>query len=118
MLDLKLDVRKEIKIYDPVLCCPTGVCGVNVDTELIRMALVVENLKKKGITIQRFNLRDQPQIYVDNKAINDCLTQESAEVLPITTLDDKIVLTKRYPSNQELAQWLNVKEEDLVSESK
>lgn len=111
MLDLKLDTRKEIIIYDPVLCCPTGICGVNVDPELIRMAIVIENLKKKGIVVQRFNLRDHPQIYVDNKVINDCLTNEGADVLPIVTLDDKIVLKKQYPSNKQLSEWLNIKEE-------
>ncbi|MDU1906578.1 MAG: arsenite efflux transporter metallochaperone ArsD [Dysgonomonas sp.] len=114
MLDLKLDTRKEVKIYDPALCCPTGLCGVNIDPELMRIAVVIETLKKKGITIERFNLRDHPQVYVDNKKINDCLMKESAEVLPITTLDGEIVLTKQYPSNAQIAEWMNVKEEELT----
>ena len=114
MVDLKLDTRKAVKIYDPALCCPTGLCGVNIDPELMRIAVVIETLKKKGITIERFNLRDHPQIYVDNKKINDYLMKESAEILPITTLDDEIVLTKQYPSNAQIAEWMNVKEEELI----
>ncbi len=114
MLDLKLDTRKAVKIYDPALCCPTGLCGVNIDPELMRIAVAIESLKKKGVIIERFNLRDHPQVYVDNKVINEYLMKESAAVLPITTLDGEVVLTKQYPSNAHIAEWLNVKEEDLT----
>ena len=61
MVDLKLDTRKAVKIYDPALCCPTGLCGVNIDPELMRIAVVIESLKKKGVIIERFNLRDHPR---------------------------------------------------------
>ncbi|MDH3390414.1 MAG: arsenic metallochaperone ArsD family protein, partial [Desulfobulbaceae bacterium] len=27
-----------IEIYDPPMCCPTGVCGPNVDPELVQFA--------------------------------------------------------------------------------
>lgn len=114
MVDLKLDTRKAVKIYDPALCCPTGLCGVNIDPELMRIAVVIESLKKKGVIIERFNLRDHPQVYVDNKKINEYLMKESAEVLPITMLDGEVVLTKQYPSNKQIAEWLNVPEEDLT----
>ena len=89
-------------------------CGVNIDPELMRIAVVIESLKKKGVIIERFNLRDHPQVYVDNKKINEYLMKESAEVLPITTLDGEVVLTKQYPSNKQIAEWLNVPEEDLT----
>lgn len=38
---------KKIEIFDPAMCCSTGVCGPSVNPELIRVAAVVENLKKK-----------------------------------------------------------------------
>lgn len=114
MTELKLDTRKELKIYDPALCCPTGLCGVNIDPELMRIAVVFETLKKKGIPVERFNLRDNPQVYVDNKTINDCLMKESADVFPITTLDGEIVLKKTYPSNAQISEWLNVSEAELI----
>lgn len=114
MMDLKLDTRKSIKIYDPALCCPTGICGVNVDPELLRMAVVIETLKRKGITVERFNLKDNPQVYIDVKAVNECLMNESADVLPVVTLDDKVVIKKGYPTNKQFAEWLNVPENELT----
>ncbi len=104
---------KQIKIYDPALCCPTGLCGVNIDPELMRIAVVVETLKRKNITVDRFNLRDHPQVYVDNKSINECLMKEGAEVLPIITVDGEIVMTKAYPSNQQIAEWLGIPVSEL-----
>lgn len=115
MLDLKVDTRKTMKIYDSALCCPTGLCGVNIDPELMRIAVVVETLKRKGILVERYNLKDNPQVYVDTKVINDCLMNESADVLPITMLDNEIVMKKAYPSNKQIAEWLQVKKEELIA---
>lgn len=114
MIDLKLDTRKVMKIYDPTLCCPTGLCGVDIDPELMRIAVVLETLKKKGIPVERFNLRDNPQVYVSTKVVNDCLMAEGAEVFPIITLDGKIVLKKVYPTNKQISEWLNIPEEELI----
>ncbi len=105
---------KEIKIYDPTLCCPTGLCGVNIDPELMRIAVVIETLKRKGIIVERFNLRDHPQVYVTNKIINDFLMNEGAEKLPVTTLDGKIEITATYPTNAQIAQWLGISEDELT----
>jgi len=99
---------KKVIIYDPALCCPTGLCGVNIDPELMRIAVVVETLKRKGIIIERYNLRDNPQVYVDNKVINEFLMKEGAEKLPVTTVDGEIVITGSYPTNQQIAEWLGI----------
>lgn len=115
MLDLKLDTRKVMKIYDPALCCPTGLCGVDIDPELMRMSVVMETLKKKGIPVERFNLKDNPQVYVDTTVVNECLMKESADTLPITTLDGEVVLKGSYPTNKQISEWLNVPEEELTN---
>ena len=47
---------KRMSIYEPAMCCDTGVCGVNVDPELVRISRVINILKKNGITIERYNL--------------------------------------------------------------
>lgn len=114
MIDLKLDTRKVMKIYDPTLCCPTGLCGVDIDPELMRIAVVLETLKKKGIPVERFNLRDHPQVYVSTKVVNDCLMAEGAEVFPIIILDGEIILKKAYPTNKQISEWLNIPEEELT----
>ena len=105
---------KRIKIYDPALCCPTGLCGVNIDPELMRITVLVENVKRKGIVIERFNLRDHPQVYVETKKVNEFLMKEGAECLPIVTVDGKVVMTKGYPTNKQVAEWLDIPAESIA----
>jgi len=99
---------KKIEIFDPALCCPTGLCGPNIDPELIRIAAAVEVLKREGVDIERYNLRDVPQIYVDNAVVNNILNEKGIEALPVTIVDGNLELTGMYPSNQQLTSWTDV----------
>jgi hypothetical protein len=38
---------KKMCIYEPALCCETGLCGVNVDPELLRISTVLNTLKMR-----------------------------------------------------------------------
>ena len=42
---------KRIEIFDPAMCCPTGLCGPNINPDLMRIAAVLETLKRQGIVI-------------------------------------------------------------------
>ena len=99
---------KKIEIFDPAMCCSTGVCGPSIDPELMRMATVINALKEKGIIIKRHGLSSEPQDFISNKIINDIIQEEGADILPITLLDGEIAKTKSYPTNEELSKWLNI----------
>ena len=102
-------------IYEPALCCDTGVCGVGVDPELIRISTVANNLKKNGVDLQRYNLNNAPQEFVNNAEINKLINGEGGvENLPATIVDGKIVKTKAYPTNGEIVMWLNIPADYLV----
>jgi hypothetical protein len=103
----------KMAIYDPAMCCSTGVCGPSVDPELLRIAAVVENLKKSGMDVERYNLSSEPQAFVQSEAVSDALNKGGADALPITMVDGKIVRTGSYPSNEELSGLLGVKIEDV-----
>jgi hypothetical protein len=98
----------KIEIFDPAMCCSTGVCGPSVNPELIRVASVIENLKKAGIEVKRHNLSSAPQDFVDNAAVSQELNSKGAKVLPITLVDGKIVKEISYLTNEEFAAYLGV----------
>lgn len=100
---------KKIRIYEPAMCCSTGVCGVSVDPELLRMSSLVEKLDKKGIDIKRFNLNSAPQEFIENKKVNEILNQKGEDVLPLTMVDDEIIKSGAYPSNEEFEEILSIK---------
>ena len=102
----------KIRIYEPAMCCSTGVCGPSVDEELLRISTVVDKIKSKNFDIKRFNLANDSDEFVKNESVNKLLNEKEEEALPIVILDDKIVLSGRYPTNKELEEMTGIKLED------
>jgi hypothetical protein len=99
---------KIMEIYEPAMCCSTGLCGVGVDPELLRISTVINTLKKKGIVVERYNLSNAPKSFVSNKDINSLIHEKGVEKLPATVIDGSIVLTDRYPTNDEIIEMLSL----------
>ena len=90
------------------MCCPTGLCGPNINPDLMRIAAAVEVLRRAGVRIVRHNLRDVPQHYIDNAVVNKFLHDHGAESLPVILVDGKLEESGRYPTNQQLTEWTGV----------
>lgn len=103
----------KIEIFDPAMCCSTGVCGPSINKELLRVATVINNMLKKGVKVTRHNLSSEPQAFIDNKKINECLMDKGADMLPITLVDGEIVKVKEYPTNDEFASWSGLSKRDI-----
>jgi hypothetical protein len=97
-----------IDIFDPAMCCSTGVCGPSIDPDLMRVATLVHAYTKKGLAIHRHNLSSEPQDFLSTPVVNELLTKEGADVLPIILVDGIVTKTKAYPTNEELAQWTGI----------
>lgn len=99
---------KKMIIFDPAMCCSTGVCGPFVNKELLRVATVLNTLKNKGIVIERYNLTNNPQIYIQNKVINKILNTKGVEALPVIMVDGVVVKEGSYPTNEEFCNLLGI----------
>ena len=100
---------KKMNIYEPAMCCPSGLCGVGIDNELIRISTVLSNLEKNGVNVvERFNLTNAPQEFIKSQEINNLLMEKGIDVLPVTTVDNVIVKVGSYPTNEELVKFLDV----------
>ena len=108
---------KTIKIFEPAMCCPTGLCGVGVDPELLRISTVLNTLHQNGIEVKRYNLTSAPMEFVNHTAVAEFLKKFGPEKLPVIMVDDFIVITGRYPSNEEFTSWLELSPELLGVES-
>ena len=97
---------KKLQVFDPALCCSTGVCGVDVDQALVGFAADVGWAKQNGVQIERFNLAQQPMAFAENARVKSFLESSGQEGLPLVLLDGAIVMSGRYPSRDELAAWL------------
>ncbi|MFV0503431.1 MAG: arsenite efflux transporter metallochaperone ArsD [Lachnospirales bacterium] len=99
---------KKMIIFEPALCCETGVCGVGVDPELLRISAELNALKKHNVIIDRFNLNMAPMEFIENKVINKHLSEKGVEGLPAVVLEGKIIITGRYPTNEEIQSLLEI----------
>ncbi|NPV89516.1 MAG: arsenite efflux transporter metallochaperone ArsD [Firmicutes bacterium] len=95
---------KSITVYDPPMCCSTGVCGPSPDQNLVRVAGDLERLAKKGVEVIRYNLSQQPSAFVGGE-IGTLIKEKGILSLPITMIDDKVQLVGRYPTTEELETW-------------
>lgn len=100
---------KKLEVFEPALCCSTGVCGTEVDQALVDFATDADWLKKQGANIRRFNLAQEPMAFVSNTKAKTFLETAGAESLPLLILDGEIVLTGRYPKRHELARWFGIR---------
>jgi hypothetical protein len=105
-------------IFEPAMCCSTGLCGPGVDRNLLRVSTVINILKNKDIVVTRYNLSSDPQAFVDNKVINEMLKSNGVDFLPATIVDGKVVKTKEYPTNAEFCKLLEIPEEFLKTKLK
>ena len=106
----------KVEIFDPALCCPTGVCGPSVDPELTRVASSVFTLEKKGFDIKRYNLGTEPSMFVENQLVNQILHDKGPDALPVILVNDELLKVGEYPSNEELAIWFGIQESELKME--
>ncbi len=81
---------KKLEVFDPPMCCSSGVCGPKVDPVLPRFAGDLEWLKAQGINVTRYNLAQQPMAFVENTIVRDALEKEDVGCLPLILVDGKI----------------------------
>lgn len=90
-------------------CVALRVCVELIfNPELMRIAVVIETLKRQGVVVTRHNLRDEPQVYVSNKTVNQYLQKNGAEALPITLVDGEIAVSKDYPTTKQMSEWTGI----------
>ncbi len=82
---------KNVEIFDPPMCCSTGVCGPNIDPALVRFAADLHWLANQRVAVERYNLAQQPQAFAANEVVKGSLRQHGNECLPLILLDGVVV---------------------------
>lgn len=94
-----------VQIFDPPLCCSSGVCGPAIDPELPRFAADLDWLKSQGVRVERYNLAQQPGVFAENEAVRQALATHGNECLPLVLVDGRIASRASYPAREELADF-------------
>jgi hypothetical protein len=94
----------KLEVFDPPMCCSTGVCGPEVDPVLVRFAADLHWLANQGVHVERHNLAQRPQAFAGNDTVKAALAQEGNQCLPLVLVNDAIACRGRYPSREQLAR--------------
>ena len=94
-----------IEVFDPAMCCSTGVCGPGVDPKLAQFAADLDWLKSQGVTIERHNLAHAPAAFAGNAVVKATLDRQGPDCLPLVLADGAIASVGGCPTRSELAQW-------------
>ncbi len=98
----------KVQVYDPSMCCSTGVCGPTVDPALARFASDVKWLKEEGVEVERYSLSQQPAAFSASPKVRTALQHDGVECLPLILIEGEIVFRGRYPTRRELADALGL----------
>jgi hypothetical protein len=94
-----------IQVFEPALCCSSGVCGVDVEPQLLEFSADADWARLKGVQLERYNLAQQPMAFADSALVRRFLERSGADSLPLILVDGDVVLAGRYPQREELARW-------------
>jgi hypothetical protein len=95
---------KTIQVFDPALCCSTGVCGVDTDQKLVTFSADADWAKRQGVSVERFNLAQQPMAFAECTPVRAALEARGESALPLILVDGAVVMMGSYPTRDELAQ--------------
>jgi len=93
-----------IDVFDPPMCCETGVCGPSVNPLLAAFAADVQWLLANGVQVARHNLVHDPQAFLDQPIVKALLEDQGDACLPIVLVDGAIAGSGAYPRRDELAE--------------
>jgi arsenite methyltransferase len=99
-------VGRRVELYEPAMCCQTGVCGPSVDQQLIDVREDLRWAESQGAQVARHNLSSDPDAFVANPKVTGLMAAFGEPALPVLVVDGDIAIHGRYPSRSELADLL------------
>ena len=98
----------KVEVFEPALCCATGVCGEDVDQQLVTFSADIDFVRSRGGDVSRYNLASEPVAFAENDAARSFLHVAGSDGLPLVLVDGITAMTGRYPDRGRLAAWAGV----------
>jgi arsenite methyltransferase len=97
-----------VEVFEPALCCATGVCGEDVDQGLVTFSADMDFVRSQGGNLRRYNLASEPLAFAENEAVKGFLQVVGSKGLPLVLVDGVTAMTGGYPDRAQLAEWAGV----------
>ena len=97
----------DVEIFDPPLCCPTGLCGPTLDQTLLDVDEMMLDLQAQGRRVERYQMTSDPQAFLGNPEVMALVRERQMDALPITVVRSRVIKAGTYPTLSEVRAALN-----------
>ncbi len=98
--------KADVEIFDPPMCCPTGMCGPTIDQSLLDLNEMLMTLESKGISVARYQMASHPNAFLSNADVMKIVRDQQMAALPIVAVRGKVIKVGGYPSQAEIENRL------------
>ena len=95
-----------VELFDPPMCCPTGLCGPTLDQTLLDVNEMILSLQAEGLAVARYQMTGQPQAFLSNPDVMRLVREKQMAALPITIVRGQVVKVGEYPTLAEVKTHL------------
>lgn len=99
--------KPDVEIFDPPMCCPTGMCGPTIDQTLLDVSEMIANLQSNGYQVERYQMSTHPGAFTGNAEIMKLIREKQMAALPIVVVRGKVIAEGNYPKLNEIQKNLN-----------
>ena len=96
-----------VEIFDPLMCCPTGMCGPTIDQTLLDVNEMILGLQGEGVSVARYQMTSHPHAFLNNAEVMRLVREQQMAALPITVIQGKVIKAGEYPTLAEIKSILN-----------
>ncbi len=96
-----------VEIFDPPMCCPTGLCGPTLDQTLLDVSDMILALQSDGLQVERYQMTSHPHKFINNADVMRLVREKQMAALPITLIHGQIIKMGAYPTLAEVKPHLN-----------
>jgi hypothetical protein len=96
----------DVELFDPPMCCPTGLCGPSLDQTLLDVSEMILVLKAANVSVERYQMTSHPSIFMSNAEVMRLVREQQMEALPITFVRGQVIKVGAYPTLAEVQSAL------------
>ena len=96
-----------VELFDPPMCCPSGLCGPTLDQTLLDVNEMILSLQAEGVSIERYQMTSHPQAFLNNAEVMRLVREKQMAALPITVVRRRVLRVGAYPTLAEIKAALN-----------
>ena len=101
------DATATIELFDPPMCCPTGLCGPTLDQTLLDVSEMIFSLQAEGVKVERYQMASDPHAFLNNAEVMRLVRAQQMAALPISVVRGQVIKFGTYPTLAEVKTALN-----------